>query len=134
MTNIREEKGLTYDISASLYQTPQTTLFSIKTETQRESVELVVAEVYKEMERLVNERPSEAELIQVKNYILGYMCRAYETNFNLSLRLMNLCSNGLSLSDIEVESSKVLSMTTDDVLATAQRYFLTSDMIECVAL
>lgn len=134
MTNIREEKGLTYDISASLYQTPQTTLFSIKTETQRESVELVVAEVYKEMERLVNERPSEAELIQVKNYILGYMCRAYETNFNLSLRLMNLCSNGLSLSDIEVESSKVLSITTDDVLATAQRYFLTSDMIECVAL
>lgn len=134
VTNIREEKGLTYDISASLYQTPQTTLFSIKTETRRESVELVVAEVYKEMHRLANERPSEAELMQVKNYILGYMCRAYETNFNLPLRLMNLCSNGLSLCDINAESCKVLSMTPDDIIATAQRYFLTSDMIECVAL
>lgn len=134
MTNIREEKGLTYDISASLYQTPQATLFSIRTETQRESVEQVVAEVYKEMNRLVNECPSEAELIRVKNYILGYMCRAYETNFNLSLRLMNLCSNGLSLSDIDAESSKVLSMMPDDVVAIAQRYFLASNMIECVAI
>lgn len=134
MTNIREEKGLTYDISASLYQTPQTTLLSICTETQRGNEERVIEEVYKEMRRLTEERPSEAELAQVKSYILGYMCRAYETNFNLSLRLMNLCSNGLSLSDIIAESKIVEGITPDDIVNTAQRYFSFDKMVECIAM
>ena len=125
---------MTYDISASLYQTPQTTLLSICTETQRGNEERVIEEVYKEMRRLTEERPSEAELAQVKSYILGYMCRAYETNFNLSLRLMNLCSNGLSLSDIIAESKIVEGITPDDIVNTAQRYFSFDKMVECIAM
>jgi predicted Zn-dependent peptidase len=133
MSNIRESKGYTYDISASLFQTPQCVLLSVKTETSSQYVDDVVREVYKEMDRLRCELVSKDELGLVKNYLLGYMCRGYENNFLLSSRLMNLCSNGLTLKDIVSESEKIRQVTPIVLRDVAERYFQPNTMVECIA-
>ena len=56
----------------------------INAETANEYVEPLIGEVYYEMERLQNEPVSDEELGIVKNYMLGEICRSYESPFALA--------------------------------------------------
>lgn len=52
MSNIREEKGYTYGISAGIAPYPGQGILVINTETANEFVEPLVREVYHEIDRL----------------------------------------------------------------------------------
>ena len=51
MSNIREEKGYTYGISAGIMFYPDSGLLAISTETDNEYVEPLIQEVYHEIDR-----------------------------------------------------------------------------------
>ena len=55
MSNIREEKGYTYGISAGIAPYPGQGILVINTETANEFVEPLVREVYHEIDRLQND-------------------------------------------------------------------------------
>ena len=84
MTNIREQKGYTYGISAGLLPYPGEGVLTISADTTPEYVQPLVREVYKELDRLRDERVSEEELDRVRGYMLGEMCRSYESVFSLA--------------------------------------------------
>lgn len=84
MSNIREEKGYTYGISAGIIPYPGKGLLVVNTETTNEFVEPLIGEVYHEIDRLQNELVSNEELTMVKNYMLGDTCRSYESAFSLA--------------------------------------------------
>lgn len=84
MTNIREQKGYTYGISAGLLPYPGESVLTISADTTPEYVQPLVREVYKELDRLRDERVSEEELDRVRGYMLGEMCRSYESVFSLA--------------------------------------------------
>ena len=71
MSNIREEKGYTYGISAGLVSCPGSSVLFISSETANEYVEPLIDEVYREMDRLCHEPVGDEELSMVKNYMLG---------------------------------------------------------------
>lgn len=83
MQNVREEKGYTYDIGAHLVTTIPQVLFCVYCEAQAGKAREVIGEVYKEMLRLQTELISDDELLMVRNYMLGDLCRNYETAFDL---------------------------------------------------
>lgn len=134
MSNIRESKGYTYGISSYLTRTPENTLMTIQTETANEFVENVISEIYYEMERLSSEHVPDEELHQVKRYILGNMCRAYETNLNFYQRLITLDINGMSLSDVIEDSRRIEQLSPKDLMNVARRYLVPNRMIECIAM
>ena len=82
MSNIREEKGYTYGINAGIAPYPTDTMLLISAETAPEHVRPLIAEVYHEIDRLQQELVSEEELSMVKNYMIGELCRNYETAFS----------------------------------------------------
>ena len=84
MSNIREDKGYTYGISAGVVFYPDSGLLIVSTETDNEYVEPLIQEVYHEIDRLHQEPVSAEELRMVRNYMLGEMCRSYESPFSLS--------------------------------------------------
>lgn len=84
MSNIREEKGYTYGITAGIISYPEQNMLVIQTQTANELVEPLVAEVYREIDRLQTEPVPDKELAMVKNYMLGEMCRTYESAFSLT--------------------------------------------------
>ena len=53
----------------------------ISTEAANEYIEPLIKEVYHEMDRLCEERVPKEELEMVRNYMLGDMCRSYESAF-----------------------------------------------------
>ena len=82
MSNIREDKGYTYGISAGVTSYPTTPALVIGAETTPEFVKPLITEVYHEIDNLQQELVSEDELDMVRNYMIGDMCRNCESAFS----------------------------------------------------
>lgn len=133
MSNIREEKGYTYGISAGIASYPFQGYLAIGTETANEYVEPCIREVKNEIRRLQEERISEQELTMVKNYMMGEMCRSYEGPFSLSDAWIFVETAGLEKNFFLTHAKKIRSVTADELRDLAIKYFRPDDMLEVVA-
>lgn len=133
MSNIREEKGYTYGIGAGLVDYSGTGMLVIGTETGNEYVESVVEEVYREMDRLREMPVPEEELKMVRNYMLGDICRSYESPFSLSDAWIFNETAGLG-ADFHARSlAAIREATPEDIRLLARKYFCKENLIEVVA-
>lgn len=133
MSNIREEKGYTYGISAALVPYPGNSLLVIGAETANEYVEPLIGEVYHEIDRLQNELVAEPELRMVKNYMLGDMCRSYESAFSLADAWMYVQVSGLSDTYFADTLEAVKSITAQEIRELAARYLCKETLKEAVS-
>jgi predicted Zn-dependent peptidase len=81
MRNIREDKGLTYGIYASVAPREYGSSLVIGTDVKGESADFAVSEIVKELRRLQEELIPAEELATVKNYILGKFANELSTVF-----------------------------------------------------
>ncbi len=82
MTNIREEKGLTYGIYSRMVSFQLDGLFMIRADVNKELVQQAMDEIYKELEDLQKEPIVEEELELVKNYLYGSLLRSFDGVFS----------------------------------------------------
>lgn len=133
MSNIREDKGYTYGISAGIASYPDAGVFMVATEAANEYMEDIIKEVYHEMNILQTDLVPDAELNMVRNYMLGEMCRSYEGPFSLSDAWMFVQTSHLSDSYFEESLKAVQSVTSEELRTLAQKYFDQEKVIEVVA-
>jgi predicted Zn-dependent peptidase len=133
MSNIREEKGYTYGISAGVATYPGTSLLIIGTEAANEYVEPIIREVYHEIHRLQNETVDEEEMTMVRNYMLGDLCRSYEGPFSLSDAWIYVDTNELKDDYFERTLEAIRGCTAQDMKELAQKYLCAENMKEIVA-
>lgn len=133
MQNIREDKGYTYGISASINNTPDTGILGISTETANEHVECLIKEVYHEMEVLQNDLIPDSELHMVCNYMLGDMCRTYEGPFAQSDAWVFLYTNHLNVDYFQNSLEAIRSVNPKELRQLAQQYFKIDKMVEVIA-
>jgi zinc protease len=81
MKNIREEKGLTYGIYASLQPLQSESFILIGADVNRENVDLTLEEIHKELRILREENVSETELETAKNHFIGSLRSEITTPF-----------------------------------------------------
>ena len=122
MSNIRERKGYTYGISAALLPYPGEGVLTISADTTPGNVRPLWQEVYKEMDRLCEERVPEEELDRVRNYMLGEMCRSYESVFSLSDAWIFIRISGLDKSYFTGIPQAIETVTPDELQVLAQKY------------
>ena len=130
MSNIREEKGYTYGISAGIAPYPGQGILVINTETANEFVEPLVREVYHEIDRLQNDPVPEDELFMVKNYMLGEMCRSYESAFSLADAWMFVQVSGFGDTHFEDVLNTIKNITPEEIRELAGRY-LCKEKLKC---
>lgn len=133
MSNIREEKGYTYGISAGIMFYPDSGLLAIATETDNEYVEPLIKEVYHEIDRLHQEPVSMEELTMVRNYMLGEMCRSYESPFSLSDAWIFIATSGLKDDYFSRSLQAVNEVTPAEIQDLAQRYLCKETLKEVIA-
>ena len=133
MSNIREEKGYTYGISAGLVSSPGSSVMLISSETANEYVEPLIHEVFREMERLCHEPVADEELSMVKNYMLGELCRNYESPFSLSDAWIYLQTSRLPAAYFDEVQEAIRQVTAGDLLRLAQNYFCKESLKEAVS-
>ena len=133
MSNIREEKGYTYGISAGIAPYPGQGILVINTETANEFVEPLVREVYHEIDRLQNDPVPEDELFMVKNYMLGEMCRSYESAFSLADAWMFVQVSGFGDTHFEDVLNTIKNITPEEIRELAGRYLCKEKLKEVIA-
>ena len=133
MSNIREDKGYTYGISAGIAFYPGTGMLVVSAETDNEYVEPLIKEVYREIDRLHQDLVPDGELTTVRNYMLGEMCRNYESPFSLSDAWMFILTSDLDDAYFARSLQAVKEVTPDEIRELARRYFCKETLKEVIA-
>lgn len=132
MSNIREEKGYTYGISAAIAPYPGQGLLAISAEAANEFVEPLIREVYHEIDRLRNDVVPDEELCMVKNYMLGDMCRSYESAFSLADAWIFTQVSGLADTYFADALQAVKEVTPQEIRELARRHLCKEKLKEVV--
>lgn len=120
---LREQKGFTYGahsrFDARSFEGPFTASVDVRTDVTAETIRIILDE----MERIRSERVGEEELRVAKNYIAGNFPMQIETANQVAQRIIGIELYGLGKSYYASFTSRILSLTPDDILHAARRYF-----------
>ena len=133
MRNIREDKGLTYGIYASVAPREYGTSLVIGTDVKGESADFAVSEINKELRQLQEEPIPAEELHTVKSYLLGKFANELSTVFEQCDKYKNLVFLNLPATyyDDFVQHTEAADAATLQQLA--QQYLTPTEMLTVVA-
>jgi len=120
--NLRETHGYTYGASSSfdarLYPGP----FVVSTDVRNEVTDSSIAEILKELKRIIDEPVPEDELKMAKDYIVGSFPLQIETPAQVASRVMTIEIYGLPKDFYDKFREEVKKVTAKDVQETAKKY------------
>ncbi len=132
MTNIREDKGFTYNIFSTFDMLAHDGYFYIGTEVAKEVVEPAKREIYHEMDRLIKEPVPGEELQMVQNYLLGNMLTSLDGPFNVIELVKTLVNNNLEEGYVEGIVDTIKTIHPAMLQELAGKYLTRDDMYEIV--
>lgn len=123
MANVREKKGLTYNIYSSLdaYQTDG--CLYVATEVSPDKADTAVRAIFAEMKKLRDTPIPAEELSMVRNYIMGMLLNGLDGPMNSSDALRSLIVENQTPEDFSKMVETVRSITQRELQILAQKYF-----------
>jgi zinc protease len=119
--SIRERQGMAYYVSSSLDANVAEGPLAIRAGVSPDNVERAIASIDEEIQRLVDDGLSASELDESRQFLIGSMPRALETNGGIANFLQSEEFFGLGL-DYDVRlPSKLRAVTLDAANAAARR-------------
>lgn len=131
MSNLREEKGLTYSIHASPVSFVHNGILLVSAEVKTEKTDEAVKEIYREMEKLCEELITEKELGPVQNYMLGRILEDFDGPFARAQNFAALHEMNMDYDYFERLIQTIKTATPKEIRETARKY-LTPDTMTCV--
>jgi zinc protease len=122
MKNIREEKGLTYGIHASLHPLQHDSFVLIGADVDKENIELTLTEIRKELKTLRAEKIDTNELETAKNHFIGSLQSEITTPFAHADKLKSIFLSGLPHDFYQQMILRVNDMTAENIMAVCETY------------
>lgn len=133
MTNIREEKGYTYGITASLNGAPEGAAVEIACQTDNRFASAVISEIEKELRRLAVEPVPIEELDSARNILVSSMAGVTDTPFSIADYLVTLHTLGLPLTHFRRQLDAARSVTPEDINRLAAQYLADTPRLTALA-
>lgn len=133
MKNIREDKGLTYGIYASIGPREHAASFVIGSDVNAANSEAAIKEVHHELSRLQRELVPAVELQTVKNYMAGKFANELSTVFEQCDKYKNLIFYNLPHSYYSDFIASVQRTDSATLKKLAQEYLSPENMLEVVS-
>lgn len=130
MKNIREEKGLTYGISASIHGLKRGSYLIVGADVNRENTDLAFDEIRKELKTLRTTLISEGELETSRNHFIGSLQAEITTPFAHAEKLKTINLYGLSEHHYQRMIEKVDSITPAEIAEISERYYHEDSFIQ----
>lgn len=127
MLNIREDKGYTYDIDASVETLRYDGYYYVSAEVGNEHIDATLREIHTEAERLRQDLVPDAELDMVRNYLTGTLLTSIDGPFNLATLYHNLLLENVPFEYFEQLVATVQEITPQTLRDLAGRYLNTED-------
>ena len=132
MDNIRDNKGLAYDVHSYFAPMKYSGYFNVGVQTKNESAKVAIEEVLKEMERIRSVSVTDKELEDAKAYLTGSFPLKLDTNKKIAGMLTAIEFFNLGLDYPDRYPKMINSLTKDDILKVARRYLNTDNYIMVV--
>jgi len=123
MSNLREEKGLTYGIHASVASFVHDAIFMIHAEVTAEKTEEAIKEIFHEMQRLQDELVPESELEPLRSFLSGRMLEDFDGPFARSQSFSSLYEAGLKVDYFDKIIHTIKTTTPEQIRELARKYF-----------
>ena len=133
MQNLREDKGMTYGVGASLRSFGDHGVMTVASEVMAGREDDALEQVRFEMERLRSERVTEAELNRVKSYLHGQWMAGLDGPFALMDRYWDLRHDGLGQDYLQDYLRALEGISPSALLDLAVRYLDPDAMVVVLA-
>ncbi len=133
MTNLREEKGLTYSIHASPVSFVHNGVLLVSAEVKTQKTDEAIKEIYHEMQKLCEEPLSDEELNLVRNYMLGRILEDFDGPFARAQNFAALHEYGMDYDFFDNLIRTVKTLGKSDILELARKY-ISPDTMTCVSV
>jgi len=130
---VREQRGLTYDISTSLNDYRRAGVVIGEVATKRGSVRQTIDVIRATLRDFVANGPTDKELADAKTYLTGSFPLAFSSNVDIAAQLSTFQRSGLPVSYLKKRNDLMNAVTIDDVKRAAQRLFNPDAMTVVVA-
>ena len=132
MTNIREEKGYTYNIFSTIDPMIFDGCFYIGTEVGNDFSKSTIEEIYKEIALLRSEPIEEEEMEMVRNYLMGNLLNMIDGAFNVG-EVARICKlEGLPFDAIDTLIKEIKTIQPERIMKLANQYLKEEDLWEVV--
>jgi zinc protease len=122
MDNIRDNKGLAYDVHSAFSAQKEPGAFSVSIQTKNESANEVIAETLKEIRRIQTEPVSDKELADAKAYFTGSFPLKMDTYAKIAGILTSIEIYNLGLDYPQKYPALINAVTGEDVQRVARKY------------
>jgi zinc protease len=122
MSNLREDKGLTYNIYSNIEIMYFDSYWMISTETSNENIDTCLREIAKEIEILGNSLVSPDELTMARNYLLGNLITSLDSTFSMASLMRNLLCEGGDFELLEQVIQEINLLQPKDLQLLAQKH------------
>lgn len=128
MTNIREDKGLTYGISAALCGQREGAYISIGAQCPNGVSDMVINEIGKEMTRLGTQPMDNDELTGLRRYASSQLMTVLDSPFSIMGHYRNELLIGTPQDYFEQQFRAIEKLSADTIAETAARYLVPDRM------
>lgn len=130
---VREQRGLTYDISTSLDDYRRAGVVTGEVATKRVSVRQTIDVIRTTLRDFTANGPTDKELADAKTYLTGSFPLAFSSNVDIAAQLNTFQRAGLPVSYLKKRNDLMNAVTSDDVKRAAKRLFNPDAMTVVVA-
>lgn len=132
VSNLREDKGYTYGIYATMINLQDSGYLAIATEVGAEVTDLALEQIFVEIERLRTEQVDEAELQTVKQIMVGETMRILDGPFGIADVTIENLQNGTDNDYLNRFLAEIAAVTPQRLQALAENYLQADDFVRVV--
>jgi zinc protease len=129
MDNIRDNKGLSYDVHSLFVANKYGGSFQAGLQTKNRTANAAIVEILKEMERMRTQQVTDKELNDAKSYLTGSFPLRIDSNSKIASFLIAVELYNLGLDFVDKYKHLIESVTKDDVLRVAKKYLDTKEYV-----
>ncbi len=122
MDNIRDNKGLSYDVHSFFSANKYGGSFQAGLQTKNRTANTAISEILKEMDRIRTKQVTDKELSDAKSYLTGSFPLRIDSNSKIASFLIGVEFYNLGLDFVDKYKQLIESVTKDDVLRVAKKY------------
>jgi zinc protease len=130
---VREKRGLTYDVSTSVNTLTHAGYFAGTAATKAGSVQETIKVIRDTIGDFAKNGPTQKELDDAKTYLTGSFPLAFQSNVGITGQLNAFQDAGLPISYLQQRNGLINAVTVDDVRRVAKRVFSNGNLTIVVA-
>lgn len=130
---LREKRGLTYDVSTDLVTYAKAGIWAGEVQTEPRDMRNTLAIVRETLRKFALEGPTRQEVADAKSYLSGSFALGFTSNEDIARTLVGFMENGLPIDYMNRHAGLVSAVSYDDVRRVAHRLFASERLTIVVA-